>query len=164
MRVLRGLAPADWDAALAAGGLDPAVLARACATLSKGMLQRVALLEAVQAGCPLLLLDEPFAGLDDAGRDWLAAELAGRMAAGAAVLFTDHSGRRRGRLALAGALLLAAADCRRRGARRRPGARCSSARRTRTAAGCERVVARRRSTRCCASCSTPAGTSRRSGR
>ena len=106
MRALRGLAPADWAAAVAASGLDPAVLGRAGGTLSKGMLQRVALLEALRADCPLLLLDEPFAGLDADGRDWLAAELAGRMAEGAAVLLTDHSDAARGRIALAGALRL----------------------------------------------------------
>ena len=112
MRALRGLAPADWSAAAAASGLDPAVLRRAGGTLSKGMLQRIALLEALQADCPLLLLDEPFAGLDADGRDWLAAELAGRMAAGAAVLLTDHSDASRGRIALAGALRLDAGTCR----------------------------------------------------
>ena len=56
------------------------------------MLQRVALLEALQSGCPLLLLDEPFSGLDDDGRNWLAAQVAERLDAGAAVLLTDHSG------------------------------------------------------------------------
>ena len=112
MRALRGLAPAGWAAAVAASGLDPAVLDRAGGTLSKGMLQRVALLEALQAGCPLLLLDEPFAGLDADGRDWLAAELARRTAEGAAVLLTDHSDAARGRIALAGALQLEGGGCR----------------------------------------------------
>ena len=46
-----------------ASGLDPAVLRHSSATLSKGMLQRIALLEASHSECPLLLLDEPFAGL-----------------------------------------------------------------------------------------------------
>ena len=64
------------------------------------MLQRVALLEALQSGCPLLLLDEPFSGLDDDGREWLAAQVAERLDAGAAVLLTDHSGSAAGRVAL----------------------------------------------------------------
>ena len=92
MRALRGLGAADWAAAVSASGLEPAVLGAPSATLSKGMLQRIALLEAVHADCPLLLLDEPFAGLDEPGRQWLADELAARTAAGAAVLLTDHSG------------------------------------------------------------------------
>jgi ABC-type sulfate/molybdate transport systems ATPase subunit len=70
------------------------------------MLQRVALLEALQAGCPLLLLDEPFSGLDDDGRTWLAALVAERLDAGAAVLLTDHSGSAAGRVALTDVLAL----------------------------------------------------------
>jgi ABC-type multidrug transport system ATPase subunit len=87
MRRLRGLAPCDWADAAAASGLDPAVLERPSARLSKGMLQRVALLEALHARPALLLLDEPFSGLDADGREWLSAELEGRTA-----LLTDHSG------------------------------------------------------------------------
>jgi heme exporter protein A len=88
MRRLRGGAPLDWTAATAASGLDPAVLKHSSATLSKGMLQRIALLEALYSGAQVLLLDEPFAGLDPSGRDWMAE----RLASGAAVLLTDHSG------------------------------------------------------------------------
>jgi ABC-type multidrug transport system ATPase subunit len=106
MRALRGLAATDWPGAAEASGLEPAVLDRPAATLSRGMLQRVALLEALHAGCPLLLLDEPFAGLDDDGGAWLAEQLAERLDGGAAVLLTDHSGAAAGRLALTGALRL----------------------------------------------------------
>jgi ABC-type sulfate/molybdate transport systems ATPase subunit len=52
------------------------------------MLQRIALLEALNAQPELLLLDEPFSGLDVEGREWLATQLAG----GPAALLTDHSG------------------------------------------------------------------------
>jgi heme exporter protein A len=104
MRGLRGLKPTDWRAAVAAAGLDDEVLARPAATLSKGMLQRLALVEARHAGCPLLLLDEPFAGLDADGRGWLAAEIAARLDEGAAALITDHSGAADGRVRLAGVL------------------------------------------------------------
>ncbi len=106
MRRLRGLAPLDWPSAAGASGLDPAVLARSSATFSKGMLQRIALLEALHSGGALLLLDEPFAGLDAEGRDWLAGALAARLDAGAAALLTDHSGAAGDRLALAGRLTL----------------------------------------------------------
>ena len=92
MRALRGLTATDWGAAARASGLEPAVLNRPASTLSRGMLQRVALLEALQSGCPLLLLDEPCSGLDDDGPAWLAARVAERVEAGAAVLLTDHSG------------------------------------------------------------------------
>jgi ABC-type multidrug transport system ATPase subunit len=106
MRALRGLTATDWDAAIEASGLDAAIADRAAATLSRGMLQRIALLEALQAGCPLLLLDEPFSGLDDPGRAWLGGQLAERLDAGAAVLLTDHSGAAAGRVALNGVLRL----------------------------------------------------------
>ena len=106
MRALRGLSATDWHGAADASGLDPAVLDRPAATMSRGMLQRVALLEALNAGCPLLLLDEPFSGLDDDGRAWLAEHLAERLDGGAAVLLTDHSGSAAGRLALTGVVRL----------------------------------------------------------
>jgi heme exporter protein A len=88
MRRLRGLDAVDWRAAAAESGLDPAKLERPAASLSKGMLQRVALLEALHAKPALLLLDEPFSGLDTVGREWLTERLAG----GPAALLTDHSG------------------------------------------------------------------------
>jgi ABC-type multidrug transport system ATPase subunit len=106
MRALRGLRATDWPAAAEASGLDPAVLDRPAGTFSRGMLQRLALLEALHAGCPLLLLDEPFSGLDDDGRAWLAGGLAERLDGGAAVLLTDHSGAAAGRVALTGVLRL----------------------------------------------------------
>jgi ABC-type multidrug transport system ATPase subunit len=106
MRALRGLTETDWNAAADASGLDPAVLDRPAATLSRGMLQRVALLEALASGCPLLLLDEPFSGLDDDGREWLAEQIAERLDAGAAVVLTDHSGSAAGRVALTDVLRL----------------------------------------------------------
>ena len=106
MRALRGLSETDWRGAADESGLDPSVLDRPATTMSRGMLQRVALLEALNAGCPLLLLDEPFSGLDDDGRAWLAEHLAERLDGGAAVLLTDHSGSAAGRLALTGVMRL----------------------------------------------------------
>jgi heme exporter protein A len=106
MRALRGLTATDWHAAADASGLAAAVLDRPAGTFSRGMLQRLALLEALHAGCPLLLLDEPFSGLDDEGRAWLAGGLAERLDGGAAILLTDHSGAAAGRLALSGVLKL----------------------------------------------------------
>jgi heme exporter protein A len=106
MRGLRGLTPVDWDEPAAASGLAANALDGPAGTLSKGTLQRVALLEATRSGAPLLLLDEPFSSLDADGRGWLAAELAARAQEGAAVLLTDHAGDAGGRLELTAAIAL----------------------------------------------------------
>jgi ABC-type multidrug transport system ATPase subunit len=111
MRGLRGLAPTDWAAPFALAGLDPAVLDGPAGRLSKGMLQRVALIEALWSACPLLLLDEPFAGLDGDGRAWLAEALAERATEGAAVVVSDHAGDAAARLPLTGVLELRAGAC-----------------------------------------------------
>lgn len=95
MRRLRGRgggAPArDWREDLAAAGLDPDVAQRPTGALSKGMLQRVALVEAFANGAALVLLDEPFSGLDPDGRAHLVALAAAHRRRGGAVVFTDHS-------------------------------------------------------------------------
>jgi ABC-type multidrug transport system ATPase subunit len=112
MRSLRRLEPADWDAHAADSGFAPDVLGQASATLSKGTLQRVALLEAVHSGAQVLLLDEPFAGLDADGRGWLTGRLDAHLRAGGAVVATDHSGTLRHALGLERAFLLADGRCR----------------------------------------------------
>ncbi|GEK73318.1 MULTISPECIES: ATP-binding cassette domain-containing protein [Halomonas] len=58
--------------------------------LSGGQRQRVALLRALLRGAPLLLLDEPFTGLDDATRRGLWALVRRQKAAGVAVLLVSH--------------------------------------------------------------------------
>jgi ABC-type Mn2+/Zn2+ transport system ATPase subunit len=61
------------------------------AALSKGSLQKVVLIQAL-AGTPrLLVLDEPFSGLDAEARVVLADIVRERAADGAAVVFSDHS-------------------------------------------------------------------------
>jgi ABC-type multidrug transport system ATPase subunit len=99
MRRLRGEPPVDWPLAVAAAGLDPDVLHRRSAALSKGTIQRLALLDALHASAPTLLLDEPFSGLDTDARTWLATALHTRTTTGAAILLTDHSGATTERLA-----------------------------------------------------------------
>ena len=110
MRTVRREAPRDWAAEIADAGLDPAILGLPSRALSKGMLQRVALVEARGAG-RILLLDEPFAGLDGPGRDWLASLLVGHGRGGGATLFTDHSGAAAGRAAPSATLLLRDGRC-----------------------------------------------------
>jgi ABC-2 type transport system ATP-binding protein len=58
--------------------------------LSLGNQQRVQLAAALVHGPDLLVLDEPFSGLDPVAVDTLAAVLAERAAAGASVIFSSH--------------------------------------------------------------------------
>jgi len=76
-------------ASLARVGLAQA-MERPTRALSRGMLQRLALARATQHGPELLLLDEPFTALDEAGSELLAAEIRARAAAGAAVVLVTH--------------------------------------------------------------------------
>jgi len=59
-------------------------------TLSQGNQQRIQLAAALVHDPDLLVLDEPFAGLDPAGVDEMSAVLAERAAEGATVLFSSH--------------------------------------------------------------------------
>ncbi|HET6793637.1 MAG TPA: ATP-binding cassette domain-containing protein [Acidimicrobiales bacterium] len=70
------LDPGEVDAALALVGLDPAEMRdRRIDALSGGQQRRVALAGLVARRPPLLILDEPFAGLDDVARDTLIGVL-----------------------------------------------------------------------------------------
>ena len=59
--------------------------------LSKGSLQKVVLTQALAGAPDLLVLDEPFSGLDADARAALAELVRERAHAGAAVVFSDHS-------------------------------------------------------------------------
>jgi ABC-type multidrug transport system ATPase subunit len=63
---------------------------RLAGTLSRGERQRLALCLAFLADAPLLVLDEPFTGLDTVAHAWLESRLAARKAAGAATLISLH--------------------------------------------------------------------------
>jgi ABC-2 type transport system ATP-binding protein len=62
-----------------------------CGALSKGQTQRVALADALGAGASVLVLDEPWTGLDRAAAGRLTERLRSLADGGAAVLFSDHA-------------------------------------------------------------------------
>ncbi|MBB3674620.1 ABC transporter ATP-binding protein [Modestobacter versicolor] len=75
---------------LLTGGVPDGVPGTRADQLSRGWQRRV-LLEAVLAlPCPVLVLDEPAAGLDAAAVSRLADRLTGRLAAGHAVVVAEH--------------------------------------------------------------------------
>jgi ABC-type multidrug transport system ATPase subunit len=60
--------------------------------LSKGNAQKVGLVQALCSGAPLLVLDEPWSGLDADARPVLTATIAQTVADGVAVVVADHTG------------------------------------------------------------------------
>jgi len=71
-------------------GLDAEARVRPARTYSRGMLQRVSLARALLHQPRLLLLDEPFTGLDRAGAQALARTLAAAKRDGRIVLVVSH--------------------------------------------------------------------------
>ena len=91
------------ERAIAAVGLEAAA-ERPARTFSRGMLQRLALARACLHGPELLLLDEPFTGLDPEGAESFCAMLTALGRTETTVLLTTHDIRRG--LAVAGRALL----------------------------------------------------------
>jgi ABC-2 type transport system ATP-binding protein len=93
MGALRGLPWAEGrrraDALLAASGLGAQAKAR-IRTLSKGMAQKVQLLATIVHRPDLIVLDEPFSGLDPINQEALEALIRGERDRGATVLFSTH--------------------------------------------------------------------------
>lgn len=67
--------------------------------VSKGMRQRVSLARALVHNPPILLLDEPFSGLDRQGTQWLTELLLDLRAAGRTICFASHDDGQTQRLA-----------------------------------------------------------------
>jgi heme exporter protein A len=63
------------------------------AELSRGMCQRLAVARAVVHDPPILLMDEPFTGLDAAGAEWLLGQLQDYRARGRTICFAIHDER-----------------------------------------------------------------------
>ncbi len=75
--------------ALTVTGLD-SVLDRSVGELSGGWIRRLGLLSALLGSPAVLLLDEPFVGLDPETHDRLLAHLASRLQSGATILMASH--------------------------------------------------------------------------
>lgn len=93
MGALRGLPWAEGrrraDALLEANGLGAQARAR-IKTLSKGMAQKVQLLATIVHEPDVIVLDEPFSGLDPVNQEGLEMLIRGERARGATILFSTH--------------------------------------------------------------------------
>jgi ABC-type multidrug transport system ATPase subunit len=90
---LRGCTPAEGDRrvlALAQRLALTSLLPERLGALSKGSLQKVVLTQALLGTPNILVLDEPFSGLDLDAQQALVELLGERVAAGSAVVISDH--------------------------------------------------------------------------
>ena len=85
-----GARPEDVDAAMVRLGLDGRLAGVVVARLSAGQRRRTSLACLIARRPELWLLDEPHAGLDQAGRDEVDGLLRAAVAAGATVVLASH--------------------------------------------------------------------------
>ncbi|MER5917270.1 ATP-binding cassette domain-containing protein [Streptomyces sp. NPDC001982] len=85
----QGLGAKRVDEVVAACGLEPAIRRRA-GGYSLGMRQRLGIAAALLGDPPILMLDEPFNGLDPEGIVWIRGFLRALAAEGRAVLVSSH--------------------------------------------------------------------------
>jgi ABC-2 type transport system ATP-binding protein len=85
----QGLGRRRVDAVVAQVGLEPAIQRRA-GGFSLGMRQRLGLAAALLGDPPVLMMDEPFNGMDPEGIVWLRGFLRALAAEGRAVLVSSH--------------------------------------------------------------------------
>src|SRR5712691_11339235 len=85
----QGLTAHRVDAALGQAGLDKAARRRA-GGYSLGMRQRLGIAAALLGDPPVLMLDEPFNGMDPEGIVWMRGFLRGLAAQGRSVLVSSH--------------------------------------------------------------------------
>jgi len=90
LRGLPELAGREAVAALSERLAVRGLLAERLGALSKGSLQKIVLIQALLGDPTLLILDEPFSGLDIEARAALGALIRERVSTGAAVVFSDH--------------------------------------------------------------------------
>lgn len=89
----------DFDTAVARTGFDSATLCKPVEKCSKGMQRTVGLAYALSGDPALVVLDEPFSGLDARARAGLRREMLAARDRGASVLFASHELLEVGRLA-----------------------------------------------------------------
>jgi len=87
---IRGTSTHDTDAVVERLAFA-SLLGERMGSLSKGSLQKVVLTQALVGTPRLLVLDEPFSGLDAAAREALAEIVRERAQDGAAIVYSDHS-------------------------------------------------------------------------
>lgn len=87
--VIEGKSASAITAALAYWRIEE-LAGKSIATLSRGQMQRFLLARAMLSQPEILLLDEPFTGLDTNGEALLTKFMAAEAKRGAAVLFSDH--------------------------------------------------------------------------